>query len=306
MKIPYLLFATLGATIFVEIAPAFAQPKAPLQSDSQLVTLFQAGKFAAAARGLEARIAVEKSKTKKVALQNAFADVHFKWAEQLEENDDLVGAINHYQKALQSDKIFRPADTAIDFKSIGRAYWKASQPLRALEFYKQAVPVYRALGDKQGEATMLTNIGGAYDSLSQYLKALEFYNRALPIFRALGNKEGEAAALGNIGAAYWKSSQSAKALEFYNQALPLHRAVRDRQGEAVTLNNIGLAYNSLSQYAKALEFFNQALPIRRAVHDKRGEATTLSNIGLAYNSLSQYAKALEFFNQALPLRQHRP
>jgi CHAT domain-containing protein/Tfp pilus assembly protein PilF len=170
------------------------------------------------------------------------------------------------------------------------------------EFYNQALPLLRAVGDRGGQATTLTSIGLVYDSLGEKQKALEFYNQALPLRRAVGDRGGEAVTLNNIGGVYDSLGEKQKALKFYNQALPLRRAVGDRGGEAATLNNIGLVYNSLGEHQKALEFFNQALPLTRAVGNRGGEAATLNNIGLVYNSLGEQQKALEFYNQALSLK----
>ena len=39
----------------------------------------------------------------------------------------------------------------------------------------------RAVGDRSGEATTLSNIGAAYESLGEMQKALEKYKEALPI-----------------------------------------------------------------------------------------------------------------------------
>ncbi|MHC5761012.1 CHAT domain-containing protein, partial [Nostoc sp.] len=172
---------------------------------------------------------------------------------------------------------------------------------KALQFLNQALPIYRAVGDKRGEARTLNNIGGVYDALGEKQKALQFYNQALPLRRAVGDKGGEGTTLNNIGAVYNDLGEKQKALQFLNQALPIHRAVGDRGGEATNLNNIGQIYDDLGEKQEALQFYNQALPIYRAVGDRGGEATTANNIARVYNDLGEKQKALQFLNQALPL-----
>ncbi|MEH1890660.1 MAG: CHAT domain-containing tetratricopeptide repeat protein, partial [Nostoc sp.] len=172
---------------------------------------------------------------------------------------------------------------------------------KALEFYNQALPLRRAVGDRSGEATTLNNIGGVYDALGQKQKALEFYNQALPLRRAVGDRSGEATTLNNIGLVYSDLGQKQKALEFYNQALPLRRAVGDRSGEATTLNNIGRVYSDLGQKQKALEFYNQALPLYRAVGYRSGEAVTLGNIGVLFQSRNRPTEAITNLQQSLQI-----
>ena len=149
---------------------------------------------------------------------------------------------------------------------------------QAIQKWQEARLLYRAVGDRGGEATTLNNIGLVYSALGEKQKALDFYNQALPILRAVGDRGGEATTLNNIGGVYDDLGEKQKALDFYNQALPIRRAVGDRGGEATTLNNIGAVYNALGEKQKALDFFNQALPISRAVGDPYLEVTILDNI----------------------------
>ena len=52
--------------------------------------------------------------------------------------------------------------------------------------------------DPAGEAVTLRNIGAAYGDLGDTQKALDFYSQALPLFRTVGNRAGEASTLANL------------------------------------------------------------------------------------------------------------
>ena len=81
-----------------------------------------------------------------------------------------------------------------------RAYttvWGSRQ--RALEYYGQALPIAREVGDRAGEAATLNNIGAVYNGLGERQRALEYYGQALPIMREVGDRAGEATTLNNIG-----------------------------------------------------------------------------------------------------------
>ncbi|WP_404783556.1 tetratricopeptide repeat protein [Altericista sp. CCNU0014] len=211
-------------------------------------------------------------------------------------------AIVKFEEAV---KLFRAAKNsegeATSLVWAGYVYDALGEKQKALEYYNQALPISRAVGDRAGEATALNNMGGVYDALGEKTKALEYYNQSLPISRAVGDRAGEATALNNMGGVYDALGEKTKALKYYNQALPISRAVGDRAGEARTLNNMGLVYDALGEKTKALEYYNQALPISRAVGDRTREATTLNNIGLVYDALGEKTKALEYYNQALPI-----
>jgi tetratricopeptide (TPR) repeat protein len=91
---------------------------------------------------------------------------------------------------------------------------------------------------------------GTADSLRQAIKKWE---EALPLYRMVNDRRGEATTLNNIGFVYDDLGEKQKALDYYNQALPIRRAVGDRRGEAITLNNIGAVYNALGEKQKALD-----------------------------------------------------
>ena len=90
-----------------------------------------------------------------------------------------------------------------------------------------------------GRGSTLNNIGRLYRDLGQQQTALDYYNQALPIWREVGNRSGEALALNDIGRAYADMGQPQKALEYAEQALPIWRETGNRRGEAMTLNNMG-------------------------------------------------------------------
>jgi CHAT domain-containing protein/tetratricopeptide (TPR) repeat protein len=190
---------------------------------------------------------------------------------------------------------------AASLNNIGLIYSSLGEKQKALEHYQQALPVVRALGDRGGEAVTLNNIGMVYDDLGEKQKALEYYQQALPIERSVGDREGEATTLNNIGMVYGHLGENQKALEYFQQALPMERAMGDRWSEATTLNNIGLVYSLLGEKQKALEYYQQSLLTVRALGDRRDEATTLNNIGMVYAGLGENQKALEYFQQALPI-----
>ena len=55
---------------------------------------------------------------------------------------------------------------------------------KTLDSYIRSHSIYKAMGNRQGEAIALNNIGWAYDTLGEYDKAISSYNDALEIFRA--------------------------------------------------------------------------------------------------------------------------
>jgi CHAT domain-containing protein len=190
---------------------------------------------------------------------------------------------------------------AATLDNLGRAYSDMGQGQQALDYFNQAVPIYREVGNRGGEALALNDMGPAYADLGQKQKSLDVYNRALATWRELGNRPGEALTLNNIGRFYRDLGQNQTALDYYNQALPIWREVANRSGEALALSDIGRAYADLGQPQKALDYAGQALPIFRETSNRRGEAMTLNNMGRDHSDLGEAKEALDLDLQALAI-----
>jgi tetratricopeptide (TPR) repeat protein len=135
-------------------------------------------------------------------------------------------------------------------------------------------------------------MGRLYRDLGLQQTALDYYNQALPIWRETGTKAGEGLALNDIGRAYADMGQPQKGIEFSEQALPLWRATENLRGEAMTLNNMGRDYFDLGQADKSLDFDTQALVLWRKVKDRRGESLALMTVGWAQYALKEWDQAL--------------
>ena len=183
--------------------------------------------------------------------------------------------------------------------NLGRAYSDMGQGQQALDYFNQALPIWRESGERSGEALTLNDMGPAFANLGQKQKSLDVYNQALAIWRQLGNKQGEALTINDIGRLYRDLGQHQTAMDYYNQALPIWREVGNRNGEAMALSDIGRAYADLGQPAKALAFGAQALPIFRATGNRRGEAMVLNTMGRDHSDMGEADKALDLDLQAL-------
>ena len=84
-------------------------------------------------------------------------------------------------------------------------------------------------------------------------KALEKIETALPLFREVGDRPGEATALQVMGYLNSVLGVKQKALEYYGQELRLRRELKDGRGEAQSLGNLGVIYNVMGEAQQALD-----------------------------------------------------
>ncbi|WP_445302489.1 CHAT domain-containing protein [Microcoleus sp. MON2_D5] len=214
----------------------------------------------------------------------------------------LKGAIIKYEEAL---KLYRAVGDrekeAVILSTLANICSLTGKRQEELEYYNQSLTLYREVGNRSEEAGILDALGTFYSLAAEYQKALEYYSQSLPLYRAVGERSGEATALSKIGEAYSELGETQKALEYYNQSLPLIRVLGDRNREAHILKNIGLAYYDLGERQKGLEYYSQSLPLFREIGEGGWETTILEDLSRGYDDLGEKQKALEYYNQLLTL-----
>ena len=127
-------------------------------------------------------------------------------------------------------------------------------------------------GIAPGKAGRSAILGQCTTCWGKQREALDYYKQALPIQRAIGDRSGEAATLINIGVIYRELGEWQEALDRLNQALALKRVVMDRYGEGVALNNIGVVYDSLGEAQKALDYLQSGSHAQKCGRGSSGES----------------------------------
>lgn len=218
------------------------------------------------------------------------------------QNSQYPAALETLQQALAMFQAIENRQGEVDtLYTLSVVYRTLSQYQTALEVSQQALEIAREINYPQGEASALSGLGLAYYTLGQYSQAISFHQQHLDLARATGARLDEAAAFSNLGLVHDAIGQYSQALDLYRQALEIVRDIEDRQGEADILGNIGLAFYSLESYQQAIEFHQQNLEIARQIGDRLGEANALGNLGITYTALDQPQQAIEFHQQALAI-----
>lgn len=174
---------------------------------------------------------------------------------------------------------------------------------KALDIYHTALAIYKKIGDKKGEGTILNNIGTAYNSLGQYSNAEKFYQSSLEIAKQTGDKVEEGVPLKNLGFVYHSQQKFTEALNNYNQALAIAIKFNDKEGEGTTLHNIGGIYLDTGNYLQALEYYQKSLAMTKEIGSKEWEGLTLNNSGVAYTALGKYSQAEKTLFSAIEARE---
>ena len=130
------------------------------------------------------------------------------------------------------------------------------------------------------DALALYQLGWAKDATGDPTAALAAYDRALRLYRAAGNRAGEAVTLSNIGAVYDGLGDRQRALECFGQALLVTLEVGDRAREAVTRFNVAMIHRDQGDLGRAVAELEQVVELDRQVghSDLQFDAETLDRV----------------------------
>jgi tetratricopeptide (TPR) repeat protein len=181
-----------------------------------------------------------------------------------------------------------------------RAYLP-SEPLRAIDYAREALSYATEVGDKKGLAASYNNLGVAYRTQGALDKALEYYINALRIYESIENKEGIATSKNNIANIYTMKRDYSQALKYLQDSHKLFMDLNDTSKIIGSLNNIGNLNNELLLFDKALEYYSRA----QELSEKTGHIfpDPVTNIGNIYFKQRNYQRAVESYEKALALEE---
>ena len=178
---------------------------------------------------------------------------------------------------------------------------------QAAKKYEEAISLFRAAGDRRGEAEAFQVLSFRSFVATDYQAAIDYLQQAKGLWHALAEYGAEAAALGSMANYLGRLGESQKALDSLNEALFLRRTLGDRWGEAMALDSLSDAYDAQGEFQEALNAKQRALSVFRENKERIDyEYTALADIGHIYEELGEPQKALDYYHQGLDLaRSHR-
>lgn len=189
---------------------------------------------------------------------------------------DLTRALYHAMS------VFRQLDDAVELGSIAR---RAAQ----------------RLDDRQAEAVVLRNLGITLLQTGQAGEAVATLRDALAIYRDLGDLAGEGTTLTNLGSALMFEGQFTEAGTVLNTAIAIHRRRRNDFSEAVALSSLGTLLDKTGQLDQAITAFRDADMIYRKKNDQLHRSATLAQLAGTLRKAGHQEEAIKTYRRAAKL-----
>jgi tetratricopeptide (TPR) repeat protein len=190
---------------------------------------------------------------------------------------------------------------ASSIENMGAAHIQLGQLRQAISYYEQRLSIAREIGDRRGAVSSYLMLGIIYTQLGQFERAIDSGKQALSIVREIGDRQGEVHALGNLGDVFVDQGHYGQAIDYYERSLSIAREIGDRPDEGITLGRLGLVQSRLGQFEQAIGYYEEFLIIAREVGDRRLETAALTNLGVAHVEAGQLERAIDYYEQALSI-----
>ncbi len=183
-------------------------------------------------------------------------------------------AISYYQQALARDPNY-----IVAYQELGSLYAKTGDFSQAVTYEQKALGLYRALANREGEASATIDLGEVYREKGEYPQARELAQSAWRLCQALKNEFEALRALKLQGDILTSEGDLEQARRTYEQILSTSGEIRNNRLVAQTLMNIGVSYHRGGELTKAAEYYERSLQQARRYGMLRDRAQALSNVG---------------------------
>lgn len=188
-------------------------------------------------------------------------------------------------------------DRAWAFYAAGFAHWQLSRLDSAEAYYREAVEVARASGDRVVEAVAFGDIGNLHAQRGRMDSTLVYYQLALEGVRATGHRAFESSWLSNLGSVNLDLGRLDSALVYFRRALAMARASGNRAIEVSAYGSIGSVLLQLGDADSAEAYFRTGIRLAQGYGQERGWAQV--GLGETQLRLGQRDSALVSLREGL-------
>jgi two-component system, NarL family, sensor histidine kinase UhpB len=184
---------------------------------------------------------------------------------------------------------------------IGFTYKLEMEYAKALNYFKEALHIFKELNQKNSLASTTMYIATGYEGLTNYKDARANYIEALKQFETLKSKWGIGECTAYLGSLYFRQENFPEALSYFYLALKQFASTNNKLRMSGMYQSIGAAYDRLKNYPEAIKNFFSSLEISQQLNDRISIGQTLNSISQIYANQSKYDEAVKVLDRALSI-----
>jgi predicted ATPase/DNA-binding SARP family transcriptional activator len=168
---------------------------------------------------------------------------------------------------------------------------------------KQALDIYRELGDRSGEASAATHLGHCLAQLGRCAEARGYFESAAATFRAIGERSGLAHLLIDLGHFEMEQGRIVRAEAALTEAERLNEQLGNVRGQEICAINRSFYLLRAGDASGALVAGEYALTLARNLGHLPLEAIALGNVAAAERDLGTLEGAIAHMHEAIALHE---
>lgn len=220
----------------------------------------------------------------------ALLDLGFLWASR-----DYVRTGDYFHRALNLARVLdEPSLIARSLNRVGNWCFNVDRPLEALQYHKDALTTFEALGDRHGIAETADLLGLVTGHIGAIRETREHYARAIALFRELGDRRGLASTLAqkaDLGASHDTDGPPSSEADFAvgisqaEEAVKIAREIGWRAGEAFGLATLVLYFFARGAFEQAFGAARRSLAIAEEIEHHQWMIVARGGLGILYSDL---------------------
>jgi class 3 adenylate cyclase/tetratricopeptide (TPR) repeat protein len=222
----------------------------------------------------------------------------------LRRTSDFQEALEYFKEAME---LFRQSGDRLGIARAASNYAKCESNLGLLKDSEKdqrfAVSIFRELGDTENIARSLFRLASTLLIMGRYDEGLGILDEAIPYTRESGNRSIESNIFGLRGIFLQEIGKYEDSLKSQETALAITREVGDKADELSALNSISNVLYRLGRHDEARKFALDCLKASREFRNRRAEANVLCALGLVELATNHDLEALDYFHQSLKVHE---
>jgi predicted ATPase len=172
----------------------------------------------------------------------------------------------------------------------------------AIEYHQQCLGIYREIGDRIGELTVLNNLAIYYAGLLDFEMALDYHEKQLALSSEIGHKSLAWSAINNMSDIYLNMGDYKKSRSVMEQSLEVSRQLNNYTGMLDELWWLGyIAYRIQEDYEGARNFAEEGLSVARKAGNLPYESGHLYLLAYIFIGLEKWSEAEDLFKKSIEI-----